>query len=794
MLSASVSTRLAWAVLAFGIALSASAGLIVRLRVQEAGVQAFQVQAGDIGERVTSTLRRIDDLASAEAAFISSDGSVDNRTFATWFASMAAGGRYPGVLGMSFIQYVPAKALPSFAAALRADPGRGASSLPGPLIIFPPGPRPAYCLTRLRDAPGLLALAGSRLARAGLDVCAVPGGDGLLRARDMGALGSSVFTPLPSRPILLISLPVFTGGLTPATVAERRSQLRGWVLVQYDVTRVLGAALGAQRGVEVSVYRRLGPSVATLATVQGSVSPIARAGQVTSRAAMSRSFAVSVNGAWVVQVRRAAPWGALSPTLQGLLVLVGGTLVALLSFALVQVVSSGRARALGLLAERTRELHHQAFHDALTGLPNRALIMDRAKQLLARARRQRTQATALFIDLDNFKGVNDTFGHAVGDQLLCEVAERISSVVRESETVGRLAGDEFVALLEPGVSAHAQERIAERLLDVLRTPFLLRQNGSPMELRITASIGIASVDGTPDGLLHDADIALYQAKEAGGDRYVVFQRVMHAAARDRRQLENDLRLALAREELLLVYQPIVDLADGAVTGAEALLRWRHPTRGIVPPTAFIPLAEESGSIVAIGAWALRAACERVAACHARGHRIDVSVNVSGRQLDDPSLVHSVSEALATSGLPAASLIIEITETVLMRNPAAAAERLRALKELGVRLAIDDFGTGYSALAYLQDFPVDVLKIDRAFVSAIGESAQANTLIHTLMQMSTAMELVTVAEGIEHERQLDYLRAEGCPRGQGFLFSRPLHGEALDAALSRSLAVRLTARY
>jgi diguanylate cyclase (GGDEF)-like protein len=793
VVSAPASARLAWAVLAVGVALSSAAGLIVRSRAHEAGVQAFRVQSGEIGARVTSALRRTDDLASAEAALISSEDSVGSRVFARWYASMTAGGRYPGLLGMSFIEWVPARALPSFAATLRADRGVGASRLPGPVEIFPPGARAAYCLVRVRDAPALLGLAGTRLARAGLDVCALPGGDALLRTRDSGGLGASVFTPISSSHILLVSLPVYAGGLTPATLAARRSQLRGWGLAQFDVTRVLGAALGAQRGVEVSIYRRNRPSTATLATAVGSVSPIARAGDVRSPAAMSQRFVISVNGTWVVGVRRAAPWGALTPTLQGLLVFLGGTLLALLSFALVQVIARGRARALGLLAERTRELHHQAFHDALTGLPNRALLMDRAKHLLARARRQRSEATALFIDLDNFKGVNDTFGHAVGDQLLCEVAERISSVLRESETVGRLAGDEFVALLEPGASPRAPERIAERLLEVLRAPFTLRQNGEPVQLRITASMGIASVDGTPDGLLHDADIALYQAKEAGGDRYVVFQRVMHAAVHDRRRLEADLRHALDREELFLVHQPIVDLADGTITGAEALLRWRHPERGIVPPLAFVPLAEESGLIVPIGGWALQAACEHAAACRARGHLIDVSVNLSGRQLDDPSLVRAVSEALASSGLPPASLILEITESVLMRNPATAAARLRALKQLGVRLAIDDFGTGYSALAYLQDFPVDVLKIDRAFISAIGESAQAKTLIHTLMQMSSAMGLETVAEGIEDEIQLRYLRAERCPRGQGFLFSRPLDGGALEAALARSLPVNLTGR-
>ena len=441
------------------------------------------------------------------------------------------------------------------------------------------------------------------------------------------------------------------------------------------------------------------------------------------------------------------------------------------------------ARLLGLAAQAStalrnarlvEQIRHQALHDALTGLPNRALILDRTEQLLARGRRDHVPVAALFIDLDGFKEINDTLGHATGDQLLRAVAARLGTAIRESDTLARLGGDEFVVLVDCGDLDAGPDLVAERLLDVLREPFVLE--GRPeTPLTITASIGIANAldRGSAGDLLRDADVALYQAKDAGKDRAVVFAPEMQTVVRDRLALGIDLRHALEDGQFFLVYQPILDLQGGAVTGVEALLRWRHPERGVVLPDGFIPALEQSGLIVEVGSWVLTEACRQTAEWRAGGHELDVSVNVSARQLEADGLAGDVARALAASGLPADALILEITETTIMQDTDATIGRLTALKAIGVRLAVDDFGTGYSSLAYLRKFPVDALKIDRSFINAVAESPEAAALIHTLVHLGKALGLATFAEGIEDTDQFDRLRIEDCDSGQGFLFARPL---------------------
>jgi diguanylate cyclase (GGDEF)-like protein len=450
------------------------------------------------------------------------------------------------------------------------------------------------------------------------------------------------------------------------------------------------------------------------------------------------------------------------------------------------------ARLLGLAAQAStafrnarlvEQIRHQAMHDALTGLPNRALILDRAEQLLGRARRDRQPVAALFLDLDGFKEINDTLGHAAGDQLLRAVASRLATTIRESDTLARLGGDEFVVLVDGVTLDCGPELVAERLLEVLRPPFVL-EGREQTPLTLTASIGIATAsdkDSAGD-LLRDADVALYQAKAAGKDRSVLFAPAMQAAVRDRLELEMDLRQAVEASQFVLAYQPIFDLQDRRVTGVEALLRWEHPTRGMIQPDGFVPLLEDTGLIVRVGAWVLEEACRQASAWHRRGHLLDVSVNVSGRQLESEVLVEDVRAALALTDLPPSSLLIEITETTIMRDTDATVRRLRELKALGVRLAIDDFGTGYSSLAYLRQFPVDSLKIDRSFVSALGESADAGAIVHTLVELGRALGLSTVAEGIEDVVQFDHLRDESCDHGQGFLVSRPLSPADLECFL------------
>jgi len=441
-----------------------------------------------------------------------------------------------------------------------------------------------------------------------------------------------------------------------------------------------------------------------------------------------------------------------------------------------------RTRTEEELTRRQEELVFMATHDQLTGLPNRTLILDRGEQMLSRSRRRQTPVAALLINLDNFTAINDTLGHTAGDELLRGFAARLHGVVRETDALGRVGGDEFVVLAEELSLAAGAELIAERLQEALKAPFKLSEHADT-PLTITASIGIAMGEhSSAADFLRDADIALHRAKWDGKNRHVVFESGMQDAIQARMELEMDLRSALAREELFLVYQPTFELQTMTLTGVEALLRWRHPQRGVVQPNDFIPLLEETGLIVEAGSWVLAEATRQGAAWRRAGHAIGVAVNVSARQLDSDRFVAEVRRALARSRLDAAALTLEITETALMRNAEETARRLHAIKALGVRIAIDDFGTGYSSFAHLRQFPVDALKIDRSFISRLAENPEGETLIHTLVQLGKALAIETLAEGIEQQHELSVLQGEQCDSGQGFLFARPLELEEAEAFL------------
>jgi diguanylate cyclase (GGDEF)-like protein/PAS domain S-box-containing protein len=427
-------------------------------------------------------------------------------------------------------------------------------------------------------------------------------------------------------------------------------------------------------------------------------------------------------------------------------------------------------------------LTHQAFHDALTGLANRVLFADRVGQALRRRARGDGAAAVVFIDLDGFKAVNDTLGHQAGDALLREVADRLRSTVRAGDTVARLGGDEFAVLVEAsGDGVAPAGATADRVLAALARPMELA--GQRVTISGSVGIAVATADATGESLVRDADIAMYAAKVSGRGRSVVFDPGMRIAAVERRRLEQELSGALAAGQFRLVYQPVVDLADQRVLGFEALLRWDSPTLGAVPPTRFIPVAEDLGLIGEIGAWVLREAC-RTAADWRREHPAaadtTMSVNVSAVQLTAPDLLDHVRGALTASGLPASAVVLEVTETALVGNPERAAASLAALRALGVRVALDDFGTGYSSLGHLQQFAVDVLKIDRSFVATISGEEEMPPIVRGLVDLGRALDLEVVAEGIESEGQRDRLLEGRCASGQGYLFARPL--EATDAEL------------
>jgi diguanylate cyclase (GGDEF)-like protein/PAS domain S-box-containing protein len=425
-----------------------------------------------------------------------------------------------------------------------------------------------------------------------------------------------------------------------------------------------------------------------------------------------------------------------------------------------------------------QQLTHQAFHDPVTDLANRALFKDRADHALARQVRESCGLAVLFVDLDDFKIINDSLGHASGDQVLRDVGTRLHAAVRPMDTVARFGGDEFAILLEDVERPQYAAEIAERILEGLRAPFELEDK----EVFVGASVGIAVVQGGEaivlgaDELMRNADVAMYMAKREGKGHYRVFEQAMHSDVLDRLELKGDLQRAIESGGLRLNYQPIVALDAQRVMGFEALLRWEHPERGTISPDAFIPLAEESGLIVPLGRWVLNEACRRarlLQARHATTPPLTMSVNLSVKQLQEPDLVAHVKEALESSGLEPSCLTLEITESVLMTDTEATILKLGALKALGVRLAIDDFGTGYSSLSYLSRFPVDILKIDRAFISRISEGAEESALAAAIVKMSEALSLKTVAEGIEDLGQLTSLMKLGCELGQGYHFAHPM---------------------
>jgi diguanylate cyclase (GGDEF)-like protein len=443
-----------------------------------------------------------------------------------------------------------------------------------------------------------------------------------------------------------------------------------------------------------------------------------------------------------------------------------------------------RRRAHEELTSRQKELIFLATHDALTGLPNRTLILDRIEQTLTRTRLKQEPVAALFIDLDNFKAINDSLGHNAGDELLCAVAARLDGVIRETDALGRLGGDEFVVVADGLSLAAGPELIAERLLEAFKEPFTLNR-AEDARVFVKASVGIATGGrSSAEELLRDADIAMYRAKRGGKSRYLVFESGMEDEVQSRLEIEMDLQGALANGEFFLVYQPTFDLETMTPTGVEALIRWRRPGRGVVQPEEFIPLLEESRLIVEVGAWVLKEACAQGAKWQQAGYPLNLAVNVSALQLDTDDLLDHVEEALSSSGLDASALTIEITETTLMSNAEETARRLTELKRLGLRIAVDDFGTGYSSLAHLRQFPVDVLKIDRSFISQLAEGTEGEILLHTLVQLGKALSIETTAEGIERQQDLTLIKSQECDNGQGFLFTRPLSAQDADSFFSQ----------
>jgi diguanylate cyclase (GGDEF)-like protein len=755
-----VSVVLASVLLTAGVVGAVLTARSVAHRNSERSEDELALSSVEVAATLRLAIQRQQDLAVSATGFFLGTPYATNDQFLAWANTVQAMDRYPELLGWGEVVMVTPAQLEAYKAIIAADPAQVVS---GTFELIPPGDRPFYCL---------FASGQSRTpdtgAPPGFDYCAGAAGLPILAARDSGRSSyQSVDTGNGAPPTLAVQVPFYLGGITPATVEARQAAFAGWVGLGFDPKLLLDQALTDRPNTAVSL--RFHDALSTADFSSGDIPQGAR------------GTSTDIGNGWTVGTFAVVGSTGIVADRGALIVLLTGIAASLVLAVLVLVLGTGRAAALRLVGVRTGELRHQALHDSLTGLPNRTLIMDRIEQLLTRNRRHNTSGAALFIDLDDFKNVNDTLGHEAGDHLLMAVAARLMGTLRDVDTIGRMGGDEFVVLIDGAPLTVAPELVAERLLDVMRQPFDLDDTSAP--LTINTSIGIAIGDRETGGdLLRDADVALYRAKAAGKNRYEVFHPEMHTEVSRRVELEVDLRSAIERDQFVLVYQPIYNLDDLTLVGVEALLRWNHPILGVVEPDEFIPILEHTGQIQDVGRWVLLKACAQMAAWHEKGYELDISVNVSGRQLDYDILIEHIREALESSGLGADFVIIEVTETALMRDAADTAVRLKAIKALGVRIAIDDFGTGYSSLAYLQQFPVDCLKIDRAFTHAITTSPESKALIRTLVQLGRDLGLKTLAEGVETTGEMDHLRDERVDEAQGFLLSRPLDPETLESQI------------
>jgi diguanylate cyclase (GGDEF)-like protein len=769
------------AVLVIGLILSGISAVLWARTDQANNRKDFRAVAEDVTSTAGILLQRDANFVATLRTVLTMHPDLTPTQFAQWYGRLQGDQHQVGGIGSAVINVVPAKALIRFQSRRDADPAF-IRLLGSHIAYIAPTGQPQYCLLSSSGALQPLTTFAAELVQQ--DWCNPRTFVGSTEASALWA--SSAADHVLINPInvawlrtTLFEVPFYRRGVALRSPAERTASTRGWVVSSFDVGTLLQQALGHNHGLRVRVQ---------YTNPDGRLVDVARLGHAAG--SLMQRKVLDFDGHWTITVTGARIVSGVTPAVQGVLISVAGVIVTLLLSLLILTLSRSRERALAMVAEKTGQLRHQALHDALTGLPNRVLAIDRADQMLARARRADQPIAVLYIDIDGFKHINDTFGHAVGDTFLKAVAARLETVVRAGDTAARLAGDEFVVLLEASTLDAGPELVAERVLDVLREPYDLTEEIG-RDLSVTASIGVAyGQHETAEELLADADVALYAAKEAGRNQYVTYESGMQTAAQDRITLEMDLADAIAAEELFMVYQPTFDLKSERTTGVEALLRWRHAERGVIAPDVFIPIAERSGLILSIGRWVLHTATLQASEWRARGYDLAISVNVSGRQLDHDELVEDVRSALTESGLEPSALTVEITETALMKDPEAAARRLNAIKELGVRVAVDDFGTGYSSLAYLRQFPVDTLKIDRAFVQGIASSKESAALIQTLIDLGKSLGLETLGEGIEDLAQLEHLQRARCDSGQGFLFARPLEAEALTEFLSSRPADQL----
>ncbi len=749
-----------YSLLTLGSALAIAAAWYV-LSNAEARLQSdFLTDAQRARHQIETRLNSHFDVVQATAALVTSNNEINGAEFRAFVSALHLRRQYPGLRAIGFAPRVPRRQLKSFLrlAALDGTPltvwARSSSPDCYPVMFLEP-----------RDA-GNRADIGFDLSADGLASAA------LERARDSGqsVLTRSVAfaTPAGEPPgtTLLFAAPIFQHGASVKTVAERRRALMGFALSPIDMDDMMRTVSAADESVAFEVYD-------STRSETGAVRYSSAAW--TGRFGYESAETVQVAGQpWQIIVRL-APREDLALS-SGQATLGAGLLLVILLFT----VTRAQVRGWESAARHEADLHQLALHDPLTGLPNRALLDDRLGKAIAAAQRSGRRLAVIFLDVDLFKQINDAWGHATGDELLRSVAARLLGSVRQSDTVSRHGGDEFVLLLtDIDQPQHAADRAYE-LMSAITRPH--EGGGHAIEVTVSVGVSIYPDDGRDAAmLLQAADAAMYQAKERGRNTCQFFTAEMNARAVARHTVEAGLRRALARHELVLHYQPKIALETGAISGVEALVRWRDPGRGLIGPAEFVSIAEESGLIVPLGRWALREACRQARAWCESGFPMAVAVNVSAIELRSKDFLEHATQVLRETGLDPRYLELELTESILMRQVPSAVEMLQALRALGVTIAIDDFGTGYSSVTYLRQFPVDVLKVDQSFIHEVTTPAGDSPIVSAMISMGRSLGHRVVAEGVETLEQCAFLRAQHCSDGQGFFFSRPLPADQLTAA-------------
>jgi diguanylate cyclase (GGDEF)-like protein len=704
-----------------------------------------------IAETLKLALQHEDDLVAAAQSFELDAPNAPQPEFMRWSHNVGALARYPELFAIGVIQVVPRAELSSFATHF---PIPSMTQLGSSLSVVPPGTRPYYCLARNL----LLRYSTLHLPR-GLDVCRAIPGVILQNTQFSGRTDIAPVTFLGLN-LLSVSVPLYRGGSVPATVSQRKRDFIGYIGVLLDPSVVISSALVGHPGIEVGI-RYDGPTGDV--QFQGGSAP--RNGQVRL---------VNLRDGWTVVTRMRAPSGNLLNDGVSLAALLGGLVISVLIGGILYLLGAGRSRAIHAFQERTKELQFLAYHDSLTGLPNRAQFLDRLEIELARHERGESILAVLFLDLDEFKVVNDSLGHSVGDDVLTEIGRRFRLTVRRDETVARFSGDEFAFILSNVKGEADAVDAANRVLKVLEPKIVT----SETELTISASVGIVipGPGASPTTILRDADAAMYQAKEDGRNRYALFDQRFRDRSVARLSMEGDLRRAIDRQEFELYYQPMVIPSSGRPFGAEALIRWHHPDRGLVAPLDFIPIAESSRLIRPIGRWVIEQAAEQLAKwdATANGPRLEVlSINLSSIQLEDEATLGIVTRALDRFSLDPGRLCIEVTESAVMADHAQTRTTLEEFRSLGLCVSIDDFGTGYSSLAYLHSLPATTVKVDRSFVERLGGTADSMAVVRAIVEMSHALGLRVVAEGVSSVEAGTAVVELGCDVAQGFLWARPM---------------------